>query len=596
MAATMDKMDTTAPTDQLATEHVCVDEIGTQLINIDSVQQTIREQVSELESSGMEASVSELKSLLPKLDSLQASLRKTFDAHARPLIRSLHISDMPIEILRKICEEVRGDFDDWANEYPIDGIQAIQSLRLTCRRFCDASSPMLLHRLCVSLAASSLAHLDEVSRHPTISTGIRSLEISVALYDPSPAKSLQSFIGKIVETLRNDLMEDAISIQHQFGSSDWGGTFVADRTEDFTQLSEIIDNMGKRNEVLRSCRNYLRPETSWPDDNETVAALSQVYEEYWQLVEDQYLFLHNDTFASSVAEAVARVPTIARLSVTDLPGFKSPILWTKISSPIYFSVRESVLTPRLFTAQMTSQLGRQLVILFRQLPLAISRAGNPLAGLRIHLWSGIDLKMDLSKEQVRDLTSGASHLQELSIDCQAAVQPAPNQHPSGESIGETRLMSLFLKGTKLRSVTLRPGPAPHRDGWGVEQSIALLPWANLKKIRLISSSIHAGELSKYLEKLTPGACIMLEDITLLSGLWAGLLDVIRAKADCHSKVIYPKPCEAAEMTEGFHDTFLRRGRTSSAATAYIRGQITDNPLRSPLDQDNVDLDDMDEED
>lgn len=594
MAATTDEMSTMVPTDQRASERVCAEDIGTQLINIDSVQQTIREHVSELESSGMEASVDELKSLLPKLDSLQASLRKTFNVHARPLIRSLHISDMPTEILRKIFDDVRGDFNDKVNEYPTDGIQAIQSLRLTCRRFCDASSPMLLHQVDVSLTASSLAHLDEVSRHPTISKGIRSLRIRVALYDDVPARSQQSFIGKIVERLRDDLVEDADSIRRQFGSFDWGEQFAAGRYGDYSQLSEIIDKMGKRNEVLRSCTDYLRPETSWPDDNEIMAALSQVYEQYWQLVEDQYAFMHNDTFASSVAEAVARVPTLARLLIEDCPGFQSPTLWTGISSPIYSSVRENVLTPRPLTVQMTSRLGRQLVILLRQLLLAIFRAGKPLTGLRIYLWSDIDLKMDLSEEQVRDLTSGIAHLQELKIYCQVAVQPAPNQPLPGESIGGTNLTSLLLKGKKLRSVSLCPGPWSGDVGWGVE-SISLLPWASLKNIRLVYSHIHFDELNKYLQKLTPGTCIILEEIRLLSGLWADLLDVIRAKADCHSDVICPAGCSAAEMDGGFYGTFLSWGGEPSAATAYIRGQIMDNPLRSPPGQDNTDVDDMDEE-
>lgn len=95
----MDGTRDTPPADQLATEHVCVDDIGTQMINIESVQETIREQVSELERSGMETSVLELKSLLPKLDILQMSLRKTFDAHARLLIRDLHIFNLPGELL-----------------------------------------------------------------------------------------------------------------------------------------------------------------------------------------------------------------------------------------------------------------------------------------------------------------------------------------------------------------------------------------------------------------------------------------------------------------------------------------------------------------
>lgn len=584
MAATMDGMETTAPTDQLAAEHVCVDHIGTQLINIESVQQTIREHVSELESSGMQASVGELKSLLPNLDSLQASLRKTFDAHARPLIRIHHIFAMPNEILRKIFEDVRGEFDDERYEYSSDGVKSIQSLRLTCRRFCEASSHLLLHQLNISLTSLSLVHLDKVSRHPTISKGVRSLKISVALFDPSAVRSLRSFISEVEPSLRFEQLDDMISLH-------WAKKGV----EGDVERAETADRLGKRNEILQSCTKYLHTGTPQPYEDQAMATLSKVYKQYRQLVNDQKALLHANTFATSVTEAVARVPTIAKLSITDLADFEVPTSWTEISSPVYSLVRRILLKPSPSSSQSIQLLGPQPAVLLRQMLLAVVRAGNLLTGLHLCLYFSKESNMELNEEQARDLAGATGKLQDLDTDYRLAIQPVLHEHPSGDSVSKTQLVSVFFNSRKLRSVTLSSGPSMFDDHWEVAPWIAWLPWPTLKKIKLVSFYIHFDELSKFLEKLTPGTCIILEGTRLLSGLWADLLDLIRAKADCHSNVFYPEGCDAVEMGDSFYDKFQSRHGIASVAAAYIRGQITDNPLRSPPDQDNMDMDDMGEE-
>lgn len=616
MEATIDEVGATLPTDehtttsadvanvgtipspgQLTPEHVCMEDIGTQLINIESIQQTIRTQVWKLENNDIETTSFKLRSLYPKLDALQNSLRKTFDAHTRPLIRIRHICKMPAEILRMIFEDVRGDFDVKRDTYPSDGIKAIQNLRLTCRRFCEASSPLLLHRLDVSLTASSLAHLDKVSRHPTISKGIQSLQICAGLYDPTLAESLQGFIDQVVEILRKEQMRDLDGMRSDL-DDDFGVLhkpdflFPADREH----LSEVWDKMGEHHQILLSCISYLQAETYQPDDDQIMAYLSQVYRQYNQLLNDQHAFLQNDTFATSVAGAVARLPKVSGLSITDHGGFDLCPLWTELSIPAYFTLRDWLLRPSRWTEKNVSQLAHRAFEFLYQSLLAIFRADNSLAELRIRVDPTIDHEMRISPEQVRDLVSAARHLQVLEIDCCLTVQPTPYEYPSGERVTISRLASLFLSSSNLRSVTLTLGPEPEADGWKVEPSLALLPWANLRKISLTNTYIHFDELSTYLEKLTPGTCIHLTGMYLLSGLWVDLLDVIRAKADRHSNVIAPAGNEASERTEEFYRKFESRPGESSLATAYIRGEITDNPLRSPPDQGNMDTEGMEEDD
>lgn len=618
MKATMDEIGETSPIDRVTTEgagvadvntlpsagqlnpeHVCMEDIGTQLINIESIQQTIRTQVRKLEKTSTEATVFELKSLLPRLDGLQSSLRKTFAAHARPSIRKLHICKMPNEILRMIFEDVRGDFDVKRDKYPSTGTQAIQNLRLTCRLFCEASSPLLLHRIDVSLTASSLAHLDEVSRHPTISKGIQSLQICAALYDPTLAESLQGFIDRVVEILRQEqksALDDMCSdLENDFSSGEWYGPSNLPSPEGREHLSEVWDTMGERHQILLSCTSYLRVQTYQPDDDQIMATLSQVYRQYSQLLNDQNAFLQNGTFATRVAGAMARLPKVSGLSITDHEGFDLNPLWTEIAIPAYFPVRSWLLRPSPWTEEKVSQLAQQPFEFLYQLLLAVLKADNSLAELRIRVNPTIDHEMRISPEQVRDLFSAARHLQVLEIDCRLAVQPTPYEYPSGERVTISRLASLLLSSSNLRSVTLAHGHSPEADTWKLESSLALLPWANLGKISLDCAFIHFDELSTYLEKLTPGTCIHLKDVYLMSGLWVDLLDVIRAKADCHSNVIGPEGNVPEERTDAFYNTFRRWNGKSGPATAYIRGQIMNNPLRYPPDQDNMDTDDIDED-
>ncbi|KAK7698111.1 hypothetical protein SLS64_012886 [Diaporthe eres] len=594
-SAVVADVDTLPSPEQLTPEHVCIEDIGTQLINIESIQQTIRTHVWNLENKPTETTAFELRLLLPRLDGLQSSLRKTFTAHARPSIRKLHIFQLPDELLIKISENVRGDFNFEDDKYSINGIKGIKNLRLACRRLCDASSHLLLHRLNVALISSSLKHLDRVSRHPTISKGIRSLRIYTGLYHPIPENDLQSFITEVLSIMRDDYQSDLNYLSFYAQEFEPQPSFEASyraSPREHEKLCESVKSLGERERIVRSYTNFLRTGTYQSDEDQNMAILRQVYH---RLLNDQTDFLRDDTFVTIVAEAVARMPMVAGLSITDHLNFKLRLPSTEMSGPLYAPVRKRLLKPRTWDPELVSLLPQKPFKLLYQFPLAFIRAGNPLTELRISLKPNIDHKMRLGEELVKDLVSAAEHLKVLEIDCELGTRAVQS---GGQQASVSELVSLFLNGTNLRSVTLRFGhwEYPPIERSSLEPLLALLPWVNLKKISLVNGYFQYGELSEHLDKLRPGTCILLEEVHLLSGLWVDLLDVIRAKADCHSDVIYPEGCEDAETTGAFANQFQESNRKSSPAAAYIRGQITDNPLRSLADQGNMDTEDTDEED
>ena len=96
---------------------------------------------------------------------------------------SLHILNFPNEILFRIfdflrSEPVRSIAVGGAFGYR-NGKDDVKNTRLVCRRFRDASSHLLISSLNVSVNKASLAQLDEISRHPLMSKGVRKVNVSL---------------------------------------------------------------------------------------------------------------------------------------------------------------------------------------------------------------------------------------------------------------------------------------------------------------------------------------------------------------------------------------------------------------------------------
>lgn len=590
----MDDTRNTPPADLPATEHVCIDDTGTQLINIQPVQQAIREHVTELENNGIETSVLELKTILPALDRPQISDQKVLDARASPPPQHLHIFDLPDELLMKVFEDVRGDFDWKGNEFPSGGIKGIKSLRLTCRRFCGASSHLLIHQLDVSLTSSSLEYLDEVSCHPTISKGIKSLRICAQIYNPILSKGQLHFASQVLVVLSENFQVDFERLK-RLGDGFLQQTSeapVVPSNETAALLFELLGNMEKRSGIMRSCEQYCRAESSQPDSDQNIATLRQAHEQHKQLVEEQASLLQNNTFVRRFATAIARLPTAVGLSITDRKGFELRPLLPALSDSMYDSVRRKLLEPLDWNSKILRLPLRRPFELLYQLPLAAFRGGKPVKELRIRLNPAKDTLLRIGKEDMGDLISAAENLRVLEIDCQLTSRPTQSLGLSSVS----KLMGLFLNGTKLTSVDLSfASTAETTERSSLEPLIALLPWANLRRLSLGHACFHCDELSNHLEKLSPGTYIYLEEVHLVSGLWADLLDVIRAKASSDSDVVDPWGFEDVELDCSYHEKFIAWDNKQSVVAAYIRGQVSDNPMLSDDDSEEDDSEGDDSE-
>lgn len=129
------------------------------------------------------------------VDSLHYSMREVADASSRSRLRPLNILDLPNELLRKIFEDsmMEGESNEdylLIPEYRDWGcVENIRNTRLTCRRFCNTSSHLLVRHVDVTMNPSSIAHLEEVARHPLISYGVQAVRVHLNYFSAELART-----------------------------------------------------------------------------------------------------------------------------------------------------------------------------------------------------------------------------------------------------------------------------------------------------------------------------------------------------------------------------------------------------------------------
>ncbi|KAE9362683.1 hypothetical protein N431DRAFT_358420, partial [Stipitochalara longipes BDJ] len=221
------------------------------------------------------------------------------------------ILDMPDEILIKIFEHVKGWQPDeqWFSERA-SSVDEIKNLRLTCRRFCNTTSHLLMHFVIVELNPSSLYHLEEVSRHPTISKGILCVRVVLSYYDSYLADNIDVFASHHAHKLSE-------------------ATEFAERTThsqaDLYNVPEeiIIAGVKKAWKIIGEWRNFhaidnMVNEDSHDEPGSTYRkVLRRGYEEYRKHYVEQERLRKEGAFIKAVAEAFARMPAARRLELWD---------------------------------------------------------------------------------------------------------------------------------------------------------------------------------------------------------------------------------------------------------------------------------------
>lgn len=125
--------------------------------------------------------------------------------------------------------------------------------------------------------------------------------------------------------------------------------------------------------------------------------------------------------------------------------------------------------------------------------------------------------------------------------------------------------------------------------------LAKLPWDQFRNVWLFGFPIKIEELRQLIEKVSGKINLGLDTIYLLDGTWEEVLEILRGKVDCYSRVVNPRGTQLATMSASEAREFKREfdsedfggwfsdERCPGPASFYIRGGNIPNPLSSVED-------------
>lgn len=246
---------------------------------------------------------------LTQLDRLPAELLRSIFSHfAEPQVKDLQTLEY-----WKPCRD-----SPWKQSRA-----TLQRLRLVCRRFCDAASPLLFSYLSISVEKESVAAAEAISKSPRLAPCIRGVIVHMGLYNMGIAESLEQHCMRVVGELHDfnrrqqdtigmsGAVEDREMVLLQSGvramtenlisiSRAWSGKGAVVREE----RDRVIHGQGATDtESLREERRLL-----YPIDFPYQDTLAAGHEAYAQRMRRQRQYLNSGAFAKDLVACLVRLP------------------------------------------------------------------------------------------------------------------------------------------------------------------------------------------------------------------------------------------------------------------------------------------------
>lgn len=518
------------------------------------------------------------------------TLRNDINICSRPRLRPLTILDMPDEILVRVCECVKGwepDVLRYGSTF-VRSPSNIKNLRLTCWRFCNTSSHLLLPFVRVELKQASVEHLNTVSRHPTISKGVRAVRVVLDYYDYELANDFAHFAEYSAANLGDhaDFLE------------------CMDSEEFEDRVGNNMETIRKTRQLENSCLSF----ASGAVDDATFGAnpshrklLQRAHEEYRSRATDQKQVCESGAFVRIVTAAIGRMPRARRLELREHDGYSAPH-WKRTTPPCagdddYFLCW--MIRP------MTWDEGRQWVlgtphIDLLGLPGAGREAGTFLKSLEINITSLPESHDVLTAEEMRSLSMSVQQLKNIQIKLRGYRMA--NLTELGHALDTAELQYLrnyidaVLNTHSIESLSLDLECFLDEDTGPLTDLGSLMTfrlWGNLEEVSWRSVSLYQKDMERFFQQLRkPLKFLHLCGVRLLDGSWAETLEILRTAPTGYEVTLSgPSGAECEDLSEEEINKIFRSQSGDywgkSEAEDYITGYSRHNPLK-PEENDHSD--------
>ena len=536
-----------------------------------------------------------LKTCRALLQERHDSLREQINEVSRPFLRRLTILDLPDEILISIFE----CFEDWDEGdffMRFGGYQkkVIKSIRLTCQRFRDFSSHLLLPLVNVALNASSISRLEQISRHPSISKGVRRIQVVLDYFD---------------SVLANDIVRFARhhSVRLAETTDDWDRP----RVPELYEVSEVdvryaISESRDALDAWSMIINGIDPD----DDDEAIPyyakILQQAQHEYRTRFEAQEELISDNTLVNVISSAFGRMPNAKRLQLCDRDYCHRS--WPNPGTFIQQARDGQKMINQLTLPTAWDEgfgLGQPPVQLLFKLPIGISQAGGTLTRFQLDISPPMSYRdLSMSSDEEHNLAEALQrlelfHFQSRCIQRERTVNLGVWHTDQLGVLGN--YLSSALSSAVIQSISLDLEAVRDIQDDGMPSLgsfVAFKPWQRLRNISLSDVFLDLTEFERWvnlLERTKPSFQLM--RVQLLNGTWTAMLEILRKKSGYSSFIADPMGAECEEMSEEEKECFFGKGGKnwvdSSVADRYIRGYSIPNPLRSTTAEEVVSIEAID---
>ncbi|WZH40859.1 uncharacterized protein QYS62_001797 [Fusarium acuminatum] len=455
---------------------------------------------------------------------------------------------IPPELLKHIFLHVLHARKSHAtNQRPAPNVDDIRSLRLTCRRFCQLASPMLTPELNVFMTEASLERLKNVSCHQLIGSGVRSVHVKLPYYDRYLAATLSHFayfhiyaLDRHLSQLRAAINSEDSALRPFYEVPIWVDAAVLQVGEEMTSAWKSIytgdpDDPDRDSAEHINYRNILR----------------DAHRQYRLLFEAQEHMRQNGRFLSSITSAMARMPFVNRLDISDGQDINRKEDAYLIDRGYYASLRVVMLAPHtwLDASNMYARPDFEPPAEFlHRLPVEIHQAGVTLREINIQCsrpWSYA--KLNMSSRERASLIESIQNLQTLTFDAGGKKRGTgwlPELRRGATDI-VFDLLSAFLHASGLEHLTIT-FPEFALGSRSLGKVLGATQHKYLKKLRLTGATFMAGELEQYLAHFKSPCDIVLELPELLSGTWAEETTYLRSHSGVLTTVVAPLGAELSD--------------------------------------------------
>ncbi|KAH9884990.1 hypothetical protein F4778DRAFT_799312 [Xylariomycetidae sp. FL2044] len=396
------------------------------------------------------------------------------------------ILDLPNEILRAIFKHLveLGEDDLGALCYLY-----IAVVRLTCRRFYATSSHLLLRRIKVQMTPESLTRLERISNHSIFNKGVLSVTVSVLYHEHALAHNFRAFIAQRIVEL---------------GRETNGRRIAVDNDEKKRQMHLAAQRML----AWRGVKRKVPEDGSMPtlqyfqgsrnDIQEEAHVLRSAYHDYQQRYEAQQELLLSGNFSKAVAVAMARMPLMTTLQITDKKNHHYRL--GDLDDPMIMSLKGS-LPHRWCELEGRPGWKGPPVDLLTKLPVAIQRAGTTLDTLEIHVeLSGITSSKFHELSPDDSLRRAVQGLQKFRfhIDSYFRVSSAENIQlllrwlSTPSSSASLRAIDIDLNGFRVEA---------ELQGTKLHPLVGMHNWPNLEKLSLFDVPVSMSDLKRFVNML-----------------------------------------------------------------------------------------------